>query len=65
MSILAEDQVLVQSAPLAADDHGKTKDPLPQRPRGPHPYRVGREEATDYSEATAVARLASRIGVAA
>lgn len=20
-----------------ADDHGKTKDPLPQRPRGPHP----------------------------
>jgi len=25
-------------ASLAADDHGKTKDPtLPQRPRGPHP----------------------------
>jgi hypothetical protein len=23
-----------------ADDHGKTKDPLPPRPRGPHPYRV-------------------------
>ncbi|WP_369167812.1 hypothetical protein AB5J49_08050 [Streptomyces sp. R28] len=21
-----------------ADDHGKTKDELPQRPRGPHPY---------------------------
>ncbi|WP_371558716.1 hypothetical protein OG416_38985 [Streptomyces longwoodensis] len=41
MSILAEHQVLAQSAPLAADDHGKTKAPLPQRPRGPHPYRVG------------------------
>lgn len=26
--------------PLAADDHGKTKDPLPSRPRGPHPYRT-------------------------
>lgn len=25
--------------PLAADDHGKTSDQLPQRPRGPHPYR--------------------------
>lgn len=23
---------------LAADDHGKTKDKLPERPRGPHPY---------------------------
>lgn len=23
--------------PVAADEHGKTKDPLPQRPRGPHP----------------------------
>lgn len=23
-----------------ADDHGKTKDELPQRPRGPHPYRT-------------------------
>lgn len=22
----------------AADDHSKTKDPLPSRPRGPHPY---------------------------
>ncbi|MFD0547692.1 RNA polymerase sigma factor [Streptomyces mexicanus] len=26
---------------MAADDHSKTKEPLPQRPRGPHPYRVG------------------------
>lgn len=26
---------------VMADDHGKTKDPLPQRPRGPHPYRAG------------------------
>lgn len=25
------------AAPTAADDHAKTKDPLPQRPRGPHP----------------------------
>jgi len=25
----------------AADDHGKTKEPLPERPRGPHPYPVG------------------------
>jgi hypothetical protein len=24
----------------AADDHSKTKDPLPPRPRGPHPYNV-------------------------
>lgn len=24
----------------ADDDHGKTKDPLPPRPRGPHPYRA-------------------------
>lgn len=23
---------------LAADEHGKTKDKLPERPRGPHPY---------------------------
>ncbi|MFJ7138028.1 RNA polymerase sigma factor [Streptomyces fungicidicus] len=41
MSILAEHQVLVQLAPLAADEHGRTKEPLPQRPRGPHPYGVG------------------------
>jgi hypothetical protein len=27
------------SAPQA-DDHGKVKDPLPQRPRGPHPVAV-------------------------
>lgn len=26
--------------PMAADDHGKTSDQLPQRPRGPHPYRT-------------------------
>ena len=26
--------------PVAAEDHGKTKEPLPARPRGPHPYRV-------------------------
>jgi hypothetical protein len=25
------------ATPAASDDHGKTKDPLPQRPRGPHP----------------------------
>lgn len=23
---------------VLADDHGKTKDKLPERPRGPHPY---------------------------
>lgn len=23
----------------AADDHSRPKEPLPQRPRGPHPYR--------------------------
>lgn len=27
--------------PVAADDHGKTKDELPQLPRGPHPYGTG------------------------
>lgn len=26
--------------PLLADDHGKVKEPLPPRPRGPHPYLV-------------------------
>lgn len=26
------------AAPAADDDHSKTKDPLPSRPRGPHPY---------------------------
>ncbi|MEU3282114.1 RNA polymerase sigma factor [Streptomyces antibioticus] len=31
---------LAQVAPRA-DEHSKTKEPLPQRPRGPHPYRVG------------------------
>ena len=29
------------AAPVAADDHDKTKDALPQRPRGPHPYPAG------------------------
>ncbi len=23
---------------VAADEHGKTKEPMPTRPRGPHPY---------------------------
>ncbi|MFK0113973.1 hypothetical protein [Streptomyces sp. NPDC091217] len=27
------------AVPLAADDHSKVNDPLPPRPRGPHPYR--------------------------
>lgn len=40
MSIVAERMPLAQVAPRA-DEHGKTKEPLPQRPRGPHPYRVG------------------------
>lgn len=26
---------------LGDDDHGKVKDPLPPRPRGPHPYPTG------------------------
>ncbi|MCX4581347.1 hypothetical protein OHB41_51305 [Streptomyces sp. NBC_01571] len=39
MSIVAERMPLAQVAPRA-DEHGKTKEPLPQRPRGPHPYRV-------------------------
>ncbi|MGW1269863.1 RNA polymerase sigma factor [Streptomyces sp. NPDC002491] len=26
--------------PAMADDHSKVKDPLPPRPRGPHPYRA-------------------------
>lgn len=25
---------------FGADEHGKTKEPLPPRPRGPHPYRT-------------------------
>lgn len=29
------------AAPVASDDHGKTKTPLPQRPRGPHPQTAG------------------------
>ncbi len=39
MSIVADQRPLAQVAPRA-DEHGKTKEPLPQRPRGPHPYRV-------------------------
>lgn len=27
---------------MAGSEHEKTKEPLPQRPRGPHPYLVGR-----------------------
>ncbi|MEU9310892.1 hypothetical protein [Streptomyces sp. NPDC048256] len=36
---LASDSYLVIVEGPAADDHSKTKEPLPQRPRGPHPYR--------------------------
>jgi hypothetical protein len=35
---LASDSYLVIVDGPAADDHGKVKEPLPQRPRGPHPY---------------------------
>ena len=28
----------VRHPATASDDHSKTKDPLPPRPRGPHPY---------------------------
>jgi hypothetical protein len=37
----AHDLATFVRRPLAADDHSKTKEPLPQRPRGPHPYRTG------------------------
>lgn len=37
---LDSDSFLVIVEGPAADDHGKTKDALPQRPRGPHPYRT-------------------------
>lgn len=37
---LDSDSFLVIVEGPAADDHGKTKDPLPSRPRGPHPYRA-------------------------
>lgn len=37
--IFASSASVALQAP-AADDHGKTKEPLPQRPRGPHPYRT-------------------------
>ncbi len=40
MLIVADQRPLAQVAPRA-DEHGKTKEPLPERPRGPHPYRVG------------------------
>ncbi|MGW0920127.1 hypothetical protein ACWD3J_14055 [Streptomyces sp. NPDC002755] len=37
---LVSDSFLVITDGPAADDHGKTKEPLPQRPRGPHPHRT-------------------------
>ena len=76
MSIVADQRPLALVAPRA-DEHSKTKDPLPQRPRGPHPYpqlragaaRAGDAEArqllTDYSDdLSAVVRLVSWIGAA-
>ncbi|MFC9287238.1 hypothetical protein [Streptomyces sp. NPDC057052] len=36
----AHDLATFVRRPLAADDHGQAKEPLPQRPRGPHPYRT-------------------------
>lgn len=36
----AHDLATFVRRPPAADDHSKTKDELPRRPRGPHPYRV-------------------------
>ncbi len=30
---------------MADSEHEKTKDPLPQRPRGPHPYPTGHAAA--------------------
>jgi len=29
------------ATPVASDDHAKTKDALPQCPRGPHPQTAG------------------------
>lgn len=40
MSIVADQRPLARVAPRA-DEHSKTKEPLPQRPRGPHPYPMG------------------------
>jgi hypothetical protein len=37
--IVADERPLAQVAPRA-DEHEKRKDPLPERPRGPHPYEV-------------------------
>ena len=37
---LGSDSFLVIVDGLSADDHSKTSDQLPQRPRGPHPYRT-------------------------
>ncbi|MDF2710603.1 MAG: hypothetical protein K0R62_6255 [Nonomuraea muscovyensis] len=37
---LDSDSFLVIVEGPAAEDHGKTKDELPRRPRGPHPYRT-------------------------
>ncbi|MBQ0891309.1 hypothetical protein KBZ94_41500 [Streptomyces sp. RM72] len=72
---MADQNLLAQVAPRA-DEHGKTKDPLPERPRGPHPYPMGvalRPEdvvvlellAGFQDEAAAVVQLASWIGAAA
>lgn len=36
----AHDLATFVRRPLAADDHSKTKDELPRRPRGLHPYRT-------------------------
>ncbi|MFH9090935.1 RNA polymerase sigma factor [Streptomyces sp. NPDC017673] len=41
MSIVADQGLLAQVA-ARADEHEKSKEPLPQRPRGPHPYPAGR-----------------------
>jgi hypothetical protein len=84
MSIVAERMELGQAgaAPLvvlwADDDHGRTKPPLPQRPRGPHPYpqvRLGgavrvvdaeaRQLLAGYSDDACVVARVSGIGVAA
>ena len=52
----------VRRPATAADDHGKTKDPLPQRPRGPHPYRtVGGVMATDLDRLTAAQMKADAV----
>jgi hypothetical protein len=42
-----------------ADDHSKTKDELPQRPRGGHPYRTA--ELPPLPRETAARRRALRV----